>query len=90
MDRQPDTTFDDEDNLIARRPGIQRCADLTARAGLVEVRARAVQCEGDQLHFLARQDAAGPRVRAHAQQQFRSFGVPFLELSRDEPQGFTC
>ena len=47
MDRQPDTTFEDEENLIARGACVQRRADLAARADLVEVRAKAVQREGD-------------------------------------------
>jgi hypothetical protein len=65
MDRQPDTTFEDEKNLIACGACVERRSDLTARACLVKVRARAIQREVDELHFLARQDAAGPRVRAH-------------------------
>ena len=42
MNSRPDATFEDEKNLILRRACIQRRVDLTARAYLVEVCARAI------------------------------------------------
>ncbi len=64
MNREPDATFQDEDDFIARRARVERSANLAAGTFFVEVRAGAIQREVDQLHFLARQNSASPRIRA--------------------------
>src|SRR5271154_5775419 len=80
MDRQPNATLENQDDLIARRSCFESGADLAACAFFIEVRAGAIQREVDQLHLLARQNAAGPWVRSNPQQHFRSFGIPFSEF----------
>ena len=66
---------------------VERSADLTARARFIEVRARAIQREVNQLHLLARKNSAGPRIRSNPQQQFRPFGVPFPEFVQRRTPG---
>jgi hypothetical protein len=57
MDCESDTTFDHEENLIARGARLQCGADLPARARLVQVGAGAVERQGNQFDLLARQNA---------------------------------
>jgi hypothetical protein len=45
MDRQSDTTLENQENLVARRSCIERGADLAARAFFIQIRARTVQGE---------------------------------------------
>ena len=66
MDRQSHTTLENQEDLVARRSCFERSADLAARAFFIQIRAGAIQREEDQLHFLAWQNAALPRVHAHA------------------------
>jgi hypothetical protein len=90
MDRKPKAAFEDQKDLVARRACVQRCTDLAARASFIEGCARAVQGEEDQFHFLARKNAAGPRVCSDPQQQFRSFGIPFLKFVERRAHGFAA
>jgi hypothetical protein len=84
MDRKPKAAFEDQKDLVARRACVQRCTDLAARASFIEGCARAVQGEEDQFHFLARKNAAGPRVPTRNSNS-APLGSHSLSLSKDEP-----
>ena len=69
-------------NLLASCTRIQRAADVPACPFPIEIGARGVDRDADQLDGLTRENPVGPRIRGHVEALFGPVRVPLSELGQ--------
>src|SRR5262245_22081179 len=90
MNRQPGTHLDQLEDLVTRRPGLECCANMTARARSIEIGTRDVDRHADQLDLFRGQNAVGPGVRRGPLVLLSPTGIPCAKLRQGGIESTRC